>query len=59
MSKIDLLNKIVEQSDGRIIYANGFGGISTVEPLTKTPAWNLDKDRFEISQMDKSFHGWK
>jgi len=54
----DPVNKVVKQADGRVIYANGFGGISTIEPQTKFPTWDLDKARSQISQMDKAEHGW-
>lgn len=54
----DPVNKMVQQSDGRKIFANGYGGISTIEPNNNKQE-QLDTARNQISQMDKAEHGWK
>ncbi len=53
----DPVNKIVRQADGRVIYANGFGGITTIEPNNHTAA-DLEQARKAISNMDKTAHNW-
>lgn len=53
----DPTTKVVRQNDGRIIFENGFGGISTIEPDNNKQA-KLDQARSEINQMDKSAHNW-
>ena len=53
----DPVNKIVRQNNGRIIYDNGFGGISTIEPDNNKQAI-IDQARSEIAQADKAMHGW-
>ena len=57
MSFYDPLNRIVQQADGRVIYANGFGGITTIEPDHDKQA-QLEQARREISSMDKLDHYW-
>jgi len=47
-----------KQADGRIIYSNGYGGISTIEP-NNHKASDLDAARKAISQMDKKAHNWR
>ena len=47
-----------KQADGRIIYSNGFGGITTIEP-NNHKASDLDAARKAISQMDKKAHNWR
>ena len=54
----DPVNKVVQQRDGRIIYSNGFGGITTIEPNNHT-ASDLDAARKAISSMDKKAHHWR
>ena len=54
----DPMNKMVRQNNSRIIYANGFGGISTIEPDNNKQS-KLDEARIQINQMDKAAHGWK
>lgn len=54
----DPVNKVVRQADGRIIYENGFGGISTIEPNNNKQS-KLDEARSQINKMDKAAHGWK
>lgn len=53
----DPVNRVVRQNDGRIIYENGFGGISTIEP-DNNKREQLDQARSQINQMDKAAHGW-
>ncbi len=47
-----------KQADGRIIYSNGFGGISTIEPNNHKAA-DLEEARRAISKMDKKSHNWR
>ena len=54
----DPINKVVQQKDGRIIYSNGFGGITTIEPNNHATA-DLEDARKAISQMDQKAHGWR
>lgn len=54
----DPRNKVVTQNNGRIIYDNGFGGISTIEP-DNNKREQLEAARIQINQMDKAAHGWK
>ncbi len=51
----DPVNKVVKQPDGRIIYANGFGGITTIEPNNHKAADTEDARR-DISKMDLKAH---
>ncbi len=53
----DPINKVVTQPDGRVIYANGYGGITTIEP-NNHKASDLDAARKAISRMDKTAHNW-
>lgn len=54
----DPVNRVVKQPDGRIIYSNGYGGISTIEP-NNHQADDLEQARRAISKMDMKAHGWK
>ena len=54
----DPINKVVQQLDGRIIYSNGFGGISTIEPNNHRVA-DLEDARRAITSMDKKSHNWR
>ena len=54
----DPINKVVQQPDGRIIYSNGFGGITTIE-LNNNKASQLEEARKAISSMDKKAHNWR
>jgi len=54
----DPVSKVVQQADGRIIYSNGFGGISTIEPNNHRVA-DLEDARKAISTMDKKAHNWR
>lgn len=47
-----------KQADGRIIYSNGFGGITTIEPNNNKDS-QLEDTRKAISQMDKKAHNWR
>ena len=47
-----------KQADGRIIYSNGFGGITTIEPNNHRVT-DLDDARKAISSMDKKAHNWR
>lgn len=53
----DPVNKVVKQPNGRIIYANGYGGITTIEPNNHKAA-DLEDARRAISKMDKKSHNW-
>ncbi len=48
----DPINKVVKQADDRIIYVNGFDGISTIEPDNHRVA-DLEETRRAIMKMDK------
>jgi len=54
----DPISRVVRQNDGRIIYDNGFGGISTIEPDNDKQA-KLEAARVQIYNEDKKAHGWK
>lgn len=58
MSYQDPVHKVVVQPNGRMVFANGFGGVSTIEPKIKYPTWDLDTTRSQINQEDKAAHGW-
>ncbi len=49
----DPINKIVKQQDGRIVYSNGFGGISMIEPKNDQAA-KVQQDRSKISKMENN-----
>ena len=53
----DPVNRIVRQNNGRIIYDNGFGGFTTIEPDNDKQA-KLEAARVQINNMDKKEHGF-
>ncbi len=57
MSFYDPFNRIVHQSNGRIIYQTAFGTTTTIEPNNHTAA-DLEDARKAISRMDKTAHNW-
>ena len=59
MTYYDPINKVVKQDNGRVIYANGFGGITTVEPHRGIATDDLAKARAEIQRADAAAHNWK
>ena len=58
MTYFDPINGIVKQQNGRVIYANGFGGISTVEPVRGIGSDELATARAEIQRADARAHNW-
>ena len=54
----DTTNGIVKQENGRLIFKNGFGGISTVEPVRGIPTDELAEARAAIQKMDAKAHNW-
>ena len=53
-----MINKIVRQNDGRIIYSTGFG-ITTIEPTRGIPTDELAEARAEIQKADAAAHNWR